>query len=185
MHIMVHYPTLIATGLDSYLCSGAAFLLSMPFNVLGNSAVNLLAIATCIVGLNSIATRLYTNIVYKKRSLDVLETLFLLNTAIFTTASHYTNTAGGNQLALASVSVGIAMVTFVMILFYHSYCQVTESHVWQDVIRPAVMRLRGRWRVQDRREIEGEEVELSMNDQPTEAPTTTFISLRESLLDST
>ena len=154
------------------------------FNVIGSPAVNLLAISTCILGLVTI--KLYIGITYKIRILDVLETSFLLNIAIFAIATYYTNMAGGNQLALASVSVGTAMVTFVMILLYHSYCQIIESCVWQDILRPAMIRLRMRWRVQVKREFEGEEIELSaVSNQLRAVPTTSFITLRESLLDST
>ena len=113
-------------------------------NALGNPAVNLLAIS--IIAFYLAFVKMYIKMVYKNWCLDVLEASFLLNVGTFTVATYYTNIAGGNQLALASVSVGTAMVTFVMILLYHSYCQVTESRVWRDVIRPVVMRLGGRWR---------------------------------------
>ena len=91
--------------------------LVFAFNALGDPAVNLLAtgltgflLAVVLQGLGG---------VYKKWPLNALESLSFLNVGILSQATLYVRNAGGNQTAVVSVSVGIAFLTFVAILFYH------------------------------------------------------------------
>ena len=69
--------------------------------------------------------------IYKKWPLDILELSFFLNLGILCTATVYVNNHGGNQAAVAYTSVGIAFVTFLGILFYHTYTKTTSSYLWR------------------------------------------------------
>ena len=68
--------------------------------------------------------------VYKKYPLNVLESLSFLNLGILSLAMLYVRNAGGNQTALVCISVGIAILTFVTILFYH----MTFTKVWRRLM---------------------------------------------------
>ena len=67
---------------------------------------------------------------YKKWPLNILESLSFLNLGILALATLYVRNAGGNQTALVCISVGIAFLTFVTILFYH----MTFTRVWRRLM---------------------------------------------------
>ena len=84
----------------------SSLFLVFAFNALGDPAVNLLA--TTLTGF------LLANIlqclrgVYKKWTLNVLESLSFFNLGILALATLYVRNAGGNQTAVVCISVGIA-----------------------------------------------------------------------------
>ena len=97
-------------------------------NALGDPSVNLLATAsTAIVMLSAILGAR----VYKNSRLTLLETSFLLNLAIFSVASLYVRSTGGNQNAAEFTSVGIAFATFIGIVIYHSVEQIKGTRLWR------------------------------------------------------
>ena len=63
-------------------------------------------------------------------ALNILESLSFLNLGILALATLYVRNAGGNQTALVCISVGIAFLTFVTILFYH----MTFTTVWRRLM---------------------------------------------------
>ena len=106
----------------------SSLFLVFAFNALGDPAVNLLA--TTLIGF------LLANIlqclggVYKKWPLNTLESLSFFNLGILALATLYVRNAGGNQTAVVCISVGIAFLTFVAILFYH----MTFTRVWRRLM---------------------------------------------------
>ena len=69
--------------------------------------------------------------IYKKWPLDILESSFFLNLGILCILTSYINNHGGNQAAVTYTSVGTAFVTFLGILFYHTYTKTTSSYLWR------------------------------------------------------
>ena len=86
-------------------------------NALSDPAVNLLA--TGLIGLLLAVVLQGLGGVYKKWPLNILETLSFLNLSVPSQATLYVRNAEGNQTAVVCISVGIAFLTFVAILFYH------------------------------------------------------------------
>ena len=69
--------------------------------------------------------------IYKKWPLDILESSFFLNLGILCILTSYVNHSHGNQTAVTYTSVGIAFVTFLSILFYHTYTKTISSYPWR------------------------------------------------------
>ena len=115
------------------------FLISaFPFNRLGDPSVNLLAIVSASTALLTFLAMLGTR-VYKNWCLSLLELSFLLNLAILAAATLYIRpivaTSGGNQNAATFTSVGIAFMTFVGIIIYHSVQQTKGTWLYKRVSR--------------------------------------------------
>ena len=106
----------------------SSLFLVFAFNALGDPAVNLLSTALTGFLLANILQRLGG--VYKKWPLNTLESLSFLNLGILSLATLYVRNDGGNQTALVCISVGIAFLTFVAILFYH----MTFTRVWRRLM---------------------------------------------------
>ena len=106
----------------------SSLFLVFAFNALGDPAVNLLATALTGFLLANILQGLGG--VYKKWPLNTLESLSFMNLGILSLATLYVRNAGGNQTALVCISVGIAFITFVAILFYH----MTFTRVWRRLM---------------------------------------------------
>ena len=102
-----------------------ALFLTFAFNALGEASINLLAIASASLGL-IVVTRL-TGSIYKKWYIEALESSFILNLGILAVATYHVRLAGGNQTAVAYISVGIAFLTFIGILFYHVVQQLKDT----------------------------------------------------------
>ena len=106
----------------------SSLFLVFAFNALGDPAVNLLATALTGFLLAIVLQGLHG--VYKQWPLKILESLSFLNLGILALATLYVSKAGGNQTALVCISVGIAFLTFVAILFYH----MTFTGVWRRLM---------------------------------------------------
>lgn len=94
-------------------------------NVLGDPAINLLAIAVAMSLLMVYGWNIGS--VYRKRGLDLLEHSYFLNLGVVSVATLYTNSTSVSQSTAAYISATIAMVTFVGIVIYHIYMQVKTS----------------------------------------------------------
>ena len=107
----------------------SSLFLVFAFNALGDPALNLLAI-TLTGFLLAILMQGTFHGVYKKWPLNILESLSFLNLGILALATLYVRNAGGNQTALVCISVGIAFLTFLTILFYH----MSFTRVWRRLV---------------------------------------------------
>ena len=94
-------------------------LLFSALNVLGDPNINLLTVA---IVANCLMVLLWlTGGVYKKWPLNLLECSFFLNLSVLATTTLYNHVSGGNQAVLIHLSTGAAFVTFVGVIAYHSY----------------------------------------------------------------
>ncbi len=144
-------------------------------------SVNLLALAiTCAAlltwGLNS-------GSMYKKWYNNILESSFILNLTILAVASYQVKVEGGNQAAVVYTSVSVAFVTFLGIMAYHVIEYITTLRAWRHSIAPLLQRFRETV-VHFQRNTDSTEMILHAPAARTPQVTTTFVDLRESLLDS-
>ena len=65
--------------------------------------------------------------VYRNWCLDALEGSFALNLIILAATTYHVEHTGGNKLAVGYTSVSIALVTFIGILAYHTFIQLTHT----------------------------------------------------------
>ena len=86
---------------------------------------------------------------------------------------------GGNQAAVAYISVAIAFLTFLGIMAYHIVQQVMDFRVWRNTVQPKLCRLQDTQRRQASIEMADSPARLTFQPVPT-----TFVELRESLLSS-
>ena len=78
-----------------------------------------------------ITLKLLSNRVYKDWSKDCLETLFLINLAIFTNGTFYAKGLKYGHQTLANISMAISFTLFIMIICYHSYkYMISNTRVW-------------------------------------------------------
>ena len=101
-------------------------------NALGDASTNLLAITTTTFGV-LVLTRVFNGRIYGHRYVDFLEALFLLNLGVLSSATYYTMLTGGNQQAVAGVSVGTTFVLFLGIVAYHALKQIVSSNLYKVV----------------------------------------------------
>ena len=123
---------------------------------------------------------------YKKWYLNTLESSFILNLALLAAATHHIRLAGGNQAAVVYSSISVAFITFIIIITYHICQRVRESRVWRSSILPQLKQLRLRAKKTRQEEPAAFKMEGSVPQSPAvnRVVPTTFIELRESLLDS-
>ena len=108
-----------------------ALLLVFAFNISGDDSVNLLAICSTAFGI--FVWFSLSGMVYKSWYLNALELSFILNLGILAVATYHVNQSGGSQAAVAYTSVGIAFLTFVGIVIYHTYIRIKSKvpqHIW-------------------------------------------------------
>ena len=118
--------------------------LVFAFNALGNPNVNLLTIVTSTIML--LVLLLFAGgRIYKNWYLQALDVSYIVNIGILAAATYYVRCAGGNQTALAYVSVGIALLTFIGIVVYHAITQIKGSHTWRRIIAPKLQRRQRQW----------------------------------------
>lgn len=146
--------------------------------------MNLLMIIVFSVGLQTWVWN--TGGMYKKWYLNTLESSFILNLVLLAATTYHVRLVGGDQAAVVYLQVTVAFVTFITIIFYHVYQQVMESRAWRNSIHPYLHRLR----LRVKKNWQGVTIKMGENTTQSPAenqvvPTTTFITLREALLDST
>ena len=156
--------------------------LVFAFNALGNTSVNLLAITSATLGLAFLA-RLSARI-YQKWYLELLEASFFLNLGILAAGTYHIDLAGGNQAALVYLSVSIAFITFVTIAIVNGYLQLKKTTIGQKLLnRTATFQLRNVIGSQLKEDNPEEPNTVDTGDQPLTPPTTTYVQLREPLLE--
>ncbi len=144
-------------------------------------SVNLLVLAITCAGLLT-WTSLNSGNVYRKWYNNVLESSFILNLAILAAASYQVKVEGGSQAAVVYTSVSVAFLTFVGIVAYHASERIKSSRVWR---RYARAKLRLCMETLSRRQHRQEPIELAVPPNAPQPPVpTTFVELRESLLES-
>ena len=140
-------------------------------NVLGDPNINLMVIVTVTWPL-----LMFSWVVHKKIALNILETSFILNLEVLAGWTLYNRTdATSNQTALVCTSVGIAFVTFVCVLVYHTFQNLTNSRLLRNYFHK-------RYRPRLNAAVEMEALEDSEAIIVPAAPTRTVVDLRESLL---
>ena len=65
--------------------------------------------------------------VYKSWCLNALELSFIFNLGMLSVATIYVKLSGGSQAAVASTSVGVAFLSFLVIVTYHTYIQIKSK----------------------------------------------------------
>ena len=106
--------------------------LVFTFNVDGDTSVNILAIAVCLICLQSTFI-LFT--VYKAWYLNVLEASFVINLLLLAIGTYYVEISGGNQSALTYTSVSVAFATFCGIVVYHSCLQIKDTMIFKKLYK--------------------------------------------------
>ena len=155
-------------------------LVGYGLNILGDPDINhllnvtVLAILFCFTSI--------TGAVYNNKVLNILKISFIVNLLILSGWSLYNRHASNGdsndgQIALVCTSTGIAFVTFICILFYHTYLYFKSTKLHRCFKKHEVKR-------GDRREREAVEgsMESAIDHLPQRPPTTTVIELREPLL---
>ena len=144
--------------------------LVFAFNANGDTSVNILAIAVCLIGLQAMFF-LFT--VYKAWYLNVLEASFIINLSLLAIGNYYVEISEGNQKALTYTSVSVAFSTFCGIVVYHSCLQVKESMVFKKLYKkffaPADDTSAG--------DIEMKEIEEDPPRKYTKPPTTSVVEI--------
>ncbi len=142
-------------------------------------SVNLLALATMCIGLAIWTWNVGS--MYKAWHNNILESSFILNLAILAAVSYQVKVEGGSKQAAVHTSVVVVFVTFLGITMYHLVKSVTESRIWRISVRPKFHKIRQTFTRHRNEDV----VEMP---PPPIAPaphvTTTFVELREPLLDS-
>ncbi len=89
---------------------------------------------------------------------------------------------GGNQAAVAYTSVSIAFVAFLGIITYHVADRIRDSRMWRISIRPKLQQL---MKTLTNRQQHQDPIEMAAPPTAPSPPvTTTFVDLREPLLES-
>lgn len=156
------------TGL--FLLVRCALFLTFALNAFGNVNVNLLVITSITV---SHAVLAWTHgRVYENLYNDILEGSFVLNLCIFAAATYHVMESGGSQAGLAYTAVGIAFIAFIFIVLYHIYLCLHETSSWKKLPKPTYFRFG-----------QSSDNEEWQPDDAVQAPTTSSVELRESLLE--
>ena len=153
--------------------------LIFAFNRLGNPNVNLLAICVCTTALLVLLVLIGGN-VYVNWYLQILDISFVANTGVFGATTLYLRHTGGSQAVLVYTSVGVALVTFAGIIIYHVTMQLKDSRVWRDIIHPKLQRQQRQWVAVP---LEDPVTDGDPDVGPPHPPSSTFINLRETLLE--
>ncbi len=111
----------------------------------------------------------------------LFESSFILNLAILAAASYQVKVEGGSQAAVVYTSISVAFLTFIGIMVYHASERIRSSLVWRSYARPKLRLCVETFCHQQHQE----PIEMAV---PPTAPQplvpTTFVELRESLLES-
>ena len=157
--------------------------LVFAFNVLGNPSVNLLTISVCTTVVGVILTR-FTGKVYTNQYLDAIDASHLLNIGVLASGTLYVRSVGGRQDIIVYTSLSIAFTTFLAVLIYHIIAQVRDSRVWKETICPKLQGMRQRIPTSIHRDLSDTDTQRAEPAIPSaRAPTTTYINLRELLLE--
>ena len=124
------------TGL--LLVARAVLILVYALTSLGDPAVNLLCTISVVTGLTVV--NLAIGGAYKNWILTLLEQSFLLNLCILSAATQYTRQGGGNQTAVAYISVTVSLATSAGIFLYHTLITLRKCRcLKRSQTRPVTM----------------------------------------------
>ena len=162
------------------LLSRSALLLTIAINAVGSDSVTILVIASVTAGLLSIKGRVYTH-----RYSDILESSFILNLCISSIATFYLKERDiQNQLAILNASIGVTLVTFLGIVFFHIYLMLKSTRIWNVCVISLFYKSKWLCKVFGIVQKEDESIiALKSNDQEL-AITSTIVELREPLIDN-
>ena len=122
--------------------------------------------------MSGIITLAFTmSVVYKQRSLGVLEVSFLLNMVVLAVATYYITVSGGSQAAATFTSIGIAFTTFAGIVIFHIFLQIRKTNCFRKVCF-----------AEHYEEISPQENEQPAVSKEVSAPNYSSVTLREPLL---
>ena len=161
----------------------AIFSLHVPVHI---AAKNQLYIALAFCVLVFVLACISPHGVYKKWPLNVLDFSFLLNLG-----SLCLIVTNNQNLWFSSVSIGIAVLTFVLILVFHGYQRVSGTRKWQKLVRRCRRKPFTYLSINKTREREDDVYSNIVNQEVNEQtpllgipPTVHFTALREPLLSS-
>jgi predicted outer membrane repeat protein len=146
---------------------------------------NLLAITLVFSGLAVLAW--LSGRIYNKLYVDLLEAAHILNVSIFAAATYHVKVIQGNQATLAYTSISISFIIFAVVVLFHAYLRIKDLVFWKRLhieltIAEKYNRLKNTLSGQKEIEIEGEEVDAM--DFGVSEVTTSFVVLREPLLEN-
>lgn len=129
--------------------------------------------------------------VYEKWYNDFLETSFLLNLCILSTATFYVQSEKSFnrdevQSIISSVSVGIIFVYFLGISVFHSYQRIRKLKLFQDVLKSYRLKKQSDEVAYKEQSLSNEMHNIMAPKEPSlkiMSHTNVYMQLRESLLD--
>ena len=104
----------------------AGLFLVLALNILGEPSINLLATASSTFCLITYLASFGG--MYRQRYINLIEYSFLMNLGILSTATLYTRLSERKQESVIKVSVGTALSSFILIVFYHAYNRLKSTH---------------------------------------------------------
>lgn len=171
-----------------------ALLLTFAFNSLSpkassTSSTSLLAITSVFAGLAVLAW--ISGRIYNEHYVDVIEAMHILNLTIFAAATYHVKVTKGNQAMLAYTSISISFVLFVGVVLLHVYLRIRHKAFWKRLHLELTIarnyesfkKLTSK-RVKVKEEDIGSVVDLTTAPGDSTEPTTSYITLREPLLES-
>ena len=154
-------------------------LLVFTLNTTGNVSNNVFAIIVVLAILYCF--RFQTGFIYKNWTIEILEMSFFVNLLLLSAATSHVILSAGNQRALVYVSVGLVFTQFIGIIVYHTCIQIKQLQALKIVFAKCCHRYCKR---RDRTQGEGVvQLDVCDNPQVVTPPSTSYIDLRETLLD--
>ena len=152
-----------------------------------STSINLLAITSVFACLAILAW--LSGRIYNKLYADLLEAVHILNITIFAAATYHVKVTNGDQATLAHISISISFVLFILVVLFHAYLRIKHRVFWkrlhieltlaQNYSRLKEVFCKGE-RVEMKRMGEDEDIDMPPGDPE---PTTSFVTLREPLLE--
>ncbi len=143
-------------------------------------SINFLVLGITSIGLMVLVWN--TGSMYRKWYNNALQSSFILNLTILALASYQVKVEGGNQAAVVYTSLSIAFMTFLGIITYHVAERVKDSRMWRNSIGPKLQHMKNSLAL--RKQCQNP-IEMAVPPTAPRPPvTTTFVDLRESLLES-
>ena len=112
------------------------------------SSVTILSVACIVLALVSL--KMINTRTHKNWLLDILDTSFLINLVFLSVSTYHVRESKGNQVALASISMSIAFMTFLVVLCLHFYKHILKGRrAWKKLTTA----LKGRAQAYSRRQM--------------------------------
>ena len=154
-------------------------LLVFTLNTTGNVSNNLFAIIVVLAILYCF--RFQTGFIYKNWAIEVLEMSFFVNLLLLSASTSHVILSAGNQRSLVYTSVGLVFTQFIGIIVYHTCIQIKQSQALKMVFaKCCYMYCKRRDRIQGEDVVQLDECD---NPQVVTPPSTSYIDIRETLLD--